>query len=206
VIMAATITSSSRAGVLLLGVELVAFFVLVLLTRRREAKGVAFIFVGLAALVIVAFMVAGTDRIKARFVEDKDPYVGRRQLFYSTLKLIEARPWTGYGMGTWRAVYPQTATFDLDLFANDAHNDWAQWTADGGIPFLLLMAALVIRIAKPAAQSIWGLGLLSVMVHSWVDYPLREPVLSFLWFALAGAVSQFDGGNSRRDDSGRAGG
>jgi O-antigen ligase len=205
-IMAATITSSSRAGVLLLGVEVVAFFVLVLLARRRKAKGVAFIFAGLTALVIVASLVAGTDRIKARFVDDKDPYVGRRQLFYSTLELIEARPWTGYGMGTWRAVYPRTATFDLDLFANDAHNDWAQWTSDGGIPFLLLMAALAIGIAKPAAQSIWGLGLLSVMIHSWVDYPLREPALSFLWFALAGAVSQFDGRNSRRDNSGRAGG
>jgi O-antigen ligase len=203
-ILAATITSTSRAGVLLLGVELVAFLGLVLLARRREAKVVAFIFAGLTALVIVASIVAGTDPIKARFVEDKDPYVGRRQLFYSTLKLIEARPWTGYGMGTWRTVYPQTATFDLNLIANDAHNDWAQWTSDGGIPFLLLMAALVIRIAKPAAQSIWGLGVLSVMIHSWVDFPLREPVLSFLWFALAGAVSQFDGGSSRRGSSGRA--
>jgi O-antigen ligase len=192
-ILAATITAASRAGVILLGVELVAFLGLVVLARRREAKVIAFIFAGIAALVVVAAVVAGTDRIKARFEDDKDPFTVRRQLFYSTLKLIEARPWTGYGMGTWRTVYPQTATFDLNLIANDAHDDWAQWTSDGGIPFLFLMAALVIRIVKPAAQSIWGLGVLSVMAHSFVDFPLREPVLSFLWFTLAGAVSQFDG-------------
>jgi len=195
-ILAATITSASRAGVILLGVELVAFLGFVLLTRRRKAKVIALFFAGLVALVIVASTVAGTDRIRARFEKDRDPFTIRRQLFYSTLKLIEQRPWTGYGMGTWRTVYPQTATFDLNLIANDAHNDWAQWTSDGGIPFLLLMAALVILIAKPAIQSIWGLGLLSIMVHSCVDFPLREPVLSFLWFALAGAVSRFGSVNS----------
>jgi hypothetical protein len=60
------------------------------------------------------------------------------------------------------------------------------------------MAALVVWIAKPAIQSVWGLGVLSVMVHSYVDYPIREPALSFLWFAMAGAVSQFDGKHKRR--------
>jgi O-antigen ligase len=107
------------------------------------------------------------------------------------LKLIAERPWFGYGMGTWRAVYPRAATFDMALLANEAHNDWAQWTSDGGIPFSLLILALVIGVAKPATRSIWGLGVLSVMVHSCFDYPIREPALSFLWFALAGAVSQF---------------
>lgn len=201
-ILAATIVSASRAGVILLGVELVAFLGLVLLARRREAKVIAFFFAGLVALVIVASLIAGTDRVKARFEQDKDPFTVRRELFYSTLKLIEQRPWTGYGMGTWRTVYPQTATFDLNLIANDAHNDWAQWTSDGGIPFLLLMAALVIGIAKPAAQSIWGVGVLIVMVHSCVDFPLREPVISFVWFAMAGAVSQFHGRNSGRRNRG----
>lgn len=196
-ILAATITSASRAGVILLGAELVFFFGLVLLSRRREAKVIALVLAGLAALVIIASLIAGTDRIKARFQDDKDPYTLRKQLFYSTLQLIEQRPWTGHGMGTWRTVYPQTATFDLNLIANDAHNDWAQWTSDGGILFLILMAALVVRLAKPAIQSVWGLGVMTVMVHSLIDFPLREPALSFLWFALAGAVSQFDRSGTR---------
>jgi hypothetical protein len=51
----------------------------------------------------------------------------------------------------------------------------------------------VLWLAKPAVQSLWGLGVLSVMVHSYFDYPIREPVLSFLWFAMAGAVSRFEG-------------
>ena len=190
-IVAATITAGSRAGVILVFAELVVFLGVALLTRRRETKVIVSLIAGMALLVAVGAMIAGTDIIKTRF-EDKDPYAIRRELLQSTLRLIAERPWSGYGMGTWRAVYPRAATFDLSATVNpaiEAHNDWAQWTSDGGIPFLLLMAALVVWIAKPAIRSLWGLGVLSVMIHSYVDYPIREPALAFLWFAMAGAVA-----------------
>lgn len=206
-IVAATITAGSRAGVILVCAETLVFLGAALLARRREAKVIASLFAGLALLVGVGALIAGTDKIRARF-EDKDPYAVRRELFQSTLKLIAERPWSGYGMGTWRAVYPRTATFDLSGVVNpavEAHNDWAQWTSDGGIPFLLMMAALVIWIAKPAIRSLWGLGVLSAMIHSYVDYPIREPALSFLWFAMAGAVAQFDGKSAGRGNHVRAG-
>ena len=171
--------------------QLVVFLGMALLTRRRETRVIVSLIAGMAVLVAVGAMIAGTDKIKARF-EDKDPYAIRRELLRSTLKLIAERPWSGYGMGTWRAVYPRAATFDLSATVNpavEAHNDWAQWTSDGGIPFLLLMTALVVWIAKPAIRSLWGLGVVSVMIHSYVDYPIREPALAFLWFAMAGAVA-----------------
>ncbi|HEX4278608.1 MAG TPA: O-antigen ligase family protein [Bryobacteraceae bacterium] len=196
-ILAATITASSRAGVILVVGGTIVSVCMVLFTGRREAKVTASILVGLAVLVGVAAGIAGTDQIRARF-EDKNPLAVRRELRDSTVRLIAERPISGYGMGTWRAVYPHVATFDLALLANEAHNDWVQWAAEGGIPFAIFMAALVIRIAKPAVQSIWGLGLLCVAAHSYFDYPLREPVLSFLWFALAGAVAQFHGRGRRR--------
>ncbi len=28
------------------------------------------------------------------------------------------------------------------------------------------------------------------MIHSYVDYPLRDPCLAFLWFTLAGALGR----------------
>jgi O-antigen ligase len=194
-ILAATITAASRAGVILLCAELMVFLGIVLIAQRREARAIVSIFAGLAVLAAVVSIIAGTDKMRARFA-DRNPYEVRRELFTSTLKLIAERPWFGSGMGTWRAVYPHVATFDMALLANEAHNDWAQWTSDGGIPFLLLMGALAIGLARSAIRSIWGLGTLSVMLHAWVDYPLREPALSFLWFALAGAVSQFEARNS----------
>jgi O-antigen ligase len=165
-------------------------FVIVVLTgRRANARLLLSAGAGLAVVVAAAAVIAGTGPIEAKFA-DKDPYALRRQLLNSTVKLIDARPVTGYGLGTWRSVYPQMATFDVALLANEAHNDWAQWTCDGGIPFGLLVAGLVVWIAKPAIQSIWGLGVVGVMAHSFVDYPLREPVLSLLWFVMAGALTR----------------
>jgi O-antigen ligase len=199
-IVAATITAGSRAGVILVCAELLVFVAMALSTRRRDTKVIVPLFAGLALLVALGAAIAGTDKIRARF-EDKDPYAIRRELFQSTLKLIAERPWYGYGIGTWRAVYPHTASFDLSAGVNpavEAHNDWAQWTSDGGMPFLILMAALVIGIAKPAIRSLWGLGILSVMFHSYVDYPIREPALAFLWFAIAGAVARFAEKEDRR--------
>jgi len=188
-ILVATISAASRAGVILVGTELVVFVIAVAIGRRANARLLLSAAAGLAVIVGAAAVIAGTGPIEAKLA-DKDPYALRRQLLNSTVKLIEARPVTGYGLGTWRSVYPQAATFDVALVANEAHNDWAQWTCDGGFPFGLLMAGLVLWIAKPAIQSVWGLGVLCVMAHSLVDYPIREPVLSLVWFVLAGALTQ----------------
>ena len=189
-ILAAAVTTTSRAGVILIAAELVVFVIARLLVRPAGARLLLTAAAGLALVLAAAAAIAGTDMMKAKFA-DKDPYSVRRQLLSSTLTLIASRPVTGYGLGTWRSVYPRAAVFDMAALANEAHNDWAQWTCDGGLPFSLLMAALVLWIARPAMQSLWGLGLLSVMAHSFVDYPIREPVLSLLWFVLAGAVSQY---------------
>lgn len=195
--LAATFVAASRAGFILVCGELGVFVIVALTARRREARALTPIFVGLVGLVIAASVIAGTERIRTHF-DDKNPYAVRKELLESTLKLIADRPFTGYGMGTWRAVYPSKATFDMALLANEAHNDWAQWTCDGGIPFLVLMTGLVVWLVKPALGSIWGMGVVSVMLHSSVDYPTREPVLLFLWFAMAGAVSQLNGRYSRK--------
>ncbi len=191
-IVAGTITAASRAGFILVCVELAIFLVIVTVARRREAKTIVTVFGGLAVLIATAAAIAGTEQILNRFA-DNDPYTIRRELVESTVQLVRERPWAGHGMGTWSAIYPHVATFDVALLANQAHNDWAQWAAEGGLPFMCLMGLLVFSITVPAIRSIWGLGLLSVMAHSYVDFPLREPVLSFLWFALAGAVTQTTG-------------
>jgi len=187
-LLAATIASGSRMGVILVCSEAVAFVLVVVMTRRLEKRKVVAIFAGLAALIAAAAFIAGTDQIGKHF-EDKNPYAIRKQLLDSTVQLIAEHPWSGHGLGTWRAEYPHAATFDAALLANEAHNDWAQWASDGGIPFALLILGLVVWVAWPGLQCIWGMGILCVAIHSYVDYPIREPALSFLWFTLAGAVA-----------------
>jgi len=99
---------------------------------------------------------------------------------------------TGFGLGTWSEVYPGFARFDDGLFANQAHNDWAQWAAEGGIPFFLIMLAVVAGALRPAFRSLWGLGLLAVFIHCLVDYPMQQrPALAAFFFALLGIVNSY---------------
>jgi O-antigen ligase len=103
--------------------------------------------------------------------------------------MIRERPWTGFGLGTWRVVYPAYATFDNGLTANQAHNDWAEWTAEGGAGLALVLLAVACWSAARALRHPWAVGVAAVFLHSLVDYPLREPALAACLFSLLGALA-----------------
>jgi O-antigen ligase len=186
---AATLSSASRMGVILVLAEFLVFLILMVARRRMPLKNAVSVVAVLTLLVGAASAVAGIDNIWNR-LHEPNAYWLRGTLLDSTLKMIPGHPWFGSGLGTWPEEYPRFATFDSNLYVNEAHNDWAQWASEGGLPFSLLLAALVIWLAKPSLKSVWGLGVLSVMVHSYMDYPLRDPALGFLWFTLAGGLTQ----------------
>jgi len=141
---------------------------------------------GLLALVFVA--VVGWAVLWSRF-QDPDPFAGRREILRDTIALIRARPWSGFGLGAFRIAYPAYASLDFGAVVHHAHNDWAEWTADGGFPFSLLMLSIAIWSIPRAWRTVWGLGLLAVFVHSIVDFPLQKPVLELWLFALLGALA-----------------
>jgi len=48
------------------------------------------------------------------------------------------------------------------------------------------------RAVRPAFRSLWGLGLLAVFVHCFIDYPMQQrPALAAFFFALLGILSGF---------------
>jgi O-antigen ligase len=104
--------------------------------------------------------------------------------------MVHDRPLTGFGLGAWSSAYPAYARYDDGTFVNQAHNDWAQWAAEGGVPFFLLMLIVVVALARPAWRSLWGLGLMAVFLHALVDYPFEQrPALAAYFFALAGVLA-----------------
>jgi O-antigen ligase len=100
------------------------------------------------------------------------------------VELDTAKRYSVIGLGTWSTAYPAYALRDNGLFANQAHNDWAQWAVEGGLPFLLLMLWIAVRSVRPALRSLWGIGVLAVFVHSLVDYPLQRPALAGFFFVF----------------------
>ena len=98
-----------------------------------------------------------------------------------------ARPITGWGLGAWSEVYPGFASYDDGSFVNQAHNDWAQWAVEGGSLVFLLILFVALRVARPAWHSVWGIGILAVLVHCAVDYPMQQrPALATFFFVMLG--------------------
>jgi O-antigen ligase len=179
--VASVVASGSRAGTVLVGLETLGILAL-------DARGRAFGAVWkLAAATTVLVAIAGPGFLWSRF--QTDPLAVRRELVASSLAMLRERPWMGFGLGTWPTAYPAYATFDLGLFANHAHCDWAEWAAEGGLPFLAAAGALAVAAVLWSARRRWGIGVAAVFAHALVDYPLQKPALAALTFTLLGALA-----------------
>ncbi len=186
-LFASVVASGSRAGAVLCSTEVLV--VPLLLGGRGAWKVIA----GIATSVAGLTLVAGWEPLWARFQEPR-PYSLRWDLLQSSLEMWRSRPWTGWGLGTWSQVYPGFARYDDGTFVNQAHNDWAQFAVEGGIPLLALMLFVSARVLRPALRSVWGIGMLAVFAHCLVDYPLQQrPALATFFFVMLGMVMRGGG-------------
>ena len=185
---ASVIASASRAGFVLASLEIVAALALALGGRGATLRSIARVVAVLAAFIVLFTALVGWETLWNR-LNRADPFAGRREMLDSTRDMIRDRPWTGFGLGTWSTVYPAYARYDDGLFANHAHNDWAQWTAEGGFPFLALLLGIAVWSIRPALRSRWGIGAIAVFLHCMVDYPLQKPALAAFFFAVLAVLA-----------------
>ena len=140
---ASVIASASRTGTILTTAEILV--VAILMATRGFTTGGALGAAFLRVLILFAAFtaVAGWDRVWER-LRQPDPMQTRREFNISSLHIIQAHPFAGTGLGTWPTVYPGYAIVDGGTFANQAHDDWLQFTSEGGIFFGLLVFSLFI--------------------------------------------------------------
>ena len=182
VLYASVIAGASRTGAALVTVEILA---LPWFGRRRSAAVQVIALSVLCAGISTA--VVGWDVLWKRF-QDSDPFRYRREIAVSTVAMIRQRPWLGFGLGTYEVVYPEFASFDVGLTVDHAHDDWAEWAAEGGIPMLLLMLGIAAAGLRPALRFGWPLGIYAVFLHALVDFPMQIPAIAALLFALLAAA------------------
>lgn len=176
VMYASVIASASRAGTVLATAEVVLVPMLVWALRRASGRKVAATLVRMGILFAIFIAVVGWESVWSRFWVP-DTMAVRHELAVSTLHMATSHPWSGTGLGTWPTVYPQYAIIDVGAIANQAHNDWLQWTAEGGFPFGIMLGTLFIWSLRPAFRTVWGLGVIAVFLHAMVDYPFSRPAL-----------------------------
>lgn len=184
--VASVVASGSRAGTGLVFAELIG--IALLAYRRNRSRTLLYgaaVAVGLSVLFIYA---AGFSEVLSKF-EKNDQLTVRRDLNKSSLAMIRERPLTGWGLDTYVPVYPMFARYDDDTWVNRAHNDWLQWTAEGGVFFAALMLAIFIWSIRPALRSGWGIGVIAICLHAVVDYPFARLGVCGWYFALLALLS-----------------
>jgi hypothetical protein len=180
VMYGSVVAGASRAGFVLVTAELLAVILVVARARLRWVMGAA---------ASTAALLMGWQNLQMRLTASA-PEMLRAEGLRASISIFRDHPLVGVGLGAWPVVYPAYAAFDAGVVLNQAHNDWAQWTAEGGIPFLLAMALFTALLWKRAIPSIYGLGTVAFLLHALVDYPMQQrPALAAWFFAVAAAVS-----------------
>jgi O-antigen ligase len=188
ILYASAIGAASRAGAALCTAELLAMVAIGLVRLRDPETGLPTRSTTAMLLVVpvlaAAFTLAvGWERVWERF-QQNDPYLVRREFIVAAADMAKQRPLIGYGLGTYPEVYQRYAIKDFPFYANHAHNDWAEFAADGGVPFLLLVLIPFAAAVPAAVRNPWGLGLIAIMLHACVDYPFPRSAVSGWLFAM----------------------
>jgi|HubBroStandDraft_1064217.scaffolds.fasta_scaffold73390_2 hypothetical protein len=176
VFLTALVVSASRGGLLIGFAEVVGVLLLSHVQKAKVGRRIWFAALALAGATGVLTLIVGFETASARFSSGALT-AGRLQFALSTLHMIAARPWIGWGLGSWPAVYPAYATIDPGAIVNQAHCDWLQWMAEGGLPVGLAMLSLALWGVRPAIRSIWGIGVIAVLIHASFDYPFSRPAV-----------------------------
>ena len=197
----------SRAGILLFApvmlVSLIAAWIAA--GRGRPGPGLL-VLVGAIGVALAAVAVLALPPILARF-ETTGASDGRFDRWPLVAETATSYLPVGTGMGSFDAVYRSVEPLDeLDAtFFNQAHNDYleiwmeAGWLAAGLLgAFLIWFGRRLWGAWKSAAAPHWDLhrassiAVLVILVHSFVDYPLRTVTMSVI-FAVCCGILEFSG-------------
>ncbi len=187
---ATVVRAASRAGVAICSIGVAAVLVRGVFLKFRAKPSKSICEVGIICILLFLFSAgAGWGVALARF-RAKDMFAYRREFWEASLQMIKDRPWLGFGAGSWQWVYPQYSTFDAGAHVAHAHNDWLEWTSDGGVLLFSAFLAIALFALWTGIRDPWALGPFLVFLHSLVDFPLHNyPILLGLVLIIGAAQS-----------------
>lgn len=231
-IWTALVLSNSRGGILAMIVQLVVALLLFPYVARESSFSrsklgrlvrspslrVAGISV-LAVICIAGILWAGGDRLATNIeaarveFEKSDSRVGvnRTQIWLGTLRMIADYPFAGVGMGGYWTAFPAYHDASGTMTPQQAHNDYLELAASGGIVGLALFAWFALVALKRAGQNLRGgndfrraacfaalIAIAGVAVHSLVDFGLHRMLNAMIFVALIVTATAIVGVESDR--------
>jgi O-antigen ligase len=173
------------------------------ITVRKTLAAVGFCGLVLGVIMVTIAFVGG-DAVVTRIeklsgeVETVDnTRVNRNLIWNSTLDLIKDKPIFGSGFGGFAAAIPKFDASSGKFSLNQAHNDYLEILANGGIVGFTLFAGfgglVVGRISKnlkardPFIRSCCfgaAIGMFGVLIHSFVDFGLHIMINAMIFSVL----------------------
>jgi len=208
-LMAASIfLSGSRGGMAAFIAQMVVLGVL--MARKREGGWRQPLMLGSFLAVVIVFLVwmggnALTQRLISIHSEAREEINGgiRLSIDRDCLRMLIKRPILGWGLGTFPTVYPEFRSFYTTFFVNQAHNDYLQLLVETGLAGFSIAVWFMVVIARRAKGKLnnWTetasgsvtvaalLGILGILVHSFVDFNLQIPANAALFYVLCAVAA-----------------
>lgn len=201
VLSAAVFMTLSRGGILGLGCA-VLFLTAMARTRRSLKKKIGLI-AAFGAVIFLAVLFAGWERISDRFDDlADDDKVQRIDVWKDAGAVVRDFPVFGTGFGTFNSIYPRYQSKYSTVLFEHAENDYIESATDLGVPGALIIVSVVtayLSILIPAWRSrrdsfvncigIGGLGsCVAVLAHSCTDFNMRIPANALLMTVIAGTT------------------
>lgn len=183
------VLTQSRSGIVSFAAVLVALGLAYrrrLTTRTKRLAVAAY----LTVLLVGALGIAGLGRTVTRFQTDLDSAQGRLNVWHDALHITHDFPWVGTGIGAFGRAMLVYQTSDRSSIYVQAHDDYLQLAAEGGvlivIPAAILAGVLIIGIVRRFRRhedddfTHWirvgaTAGLIGIAVQSLVEFSLQTP-------------------------------
>ena len=192
VLLIGLILSGSRAG---MAAFVCGFFALIMQTRRPSLVVILL----LMAVAIALLALPGGLHLVTGLASLLQQGAGERtQIYDLTIEAIKLRPWTGWGLGSFPAVYSLLQPPSLPLYFDKAHSTYLELALDLGIPAALVLPAIILTLVSRCAlgvrerarrRELPALAIAATVlvgVHSAFDFPLQIPALAVLYAAILG--------------------
>ena len=128
-------------------------------------------------------------------------FAGRTIAWKGCLRMIAAHPFLGTGPGSFATLFPAWQPPGIMARFFYAHNDYLQYIAELGLAvaaiilwiIVVLTRKIIHRLSHPSRQ-IWGIslgagiGILAMILHSFVDFNLHIPANAVVFAALLGLL------------------
>lgn len=157
---------------------------------------------GLVVLVLGSVLFLGGQESLLRGIglqqTQSDVTSGRIHFWSVAWQIFLENPIIGSGMNSFGVAFTRFDTWNGFYRVEQAHNDYLQMLADGGILGFACVAAFAVLFLRKGISAIGDqkdkvnrsvvtgalAGCLGVMVHSFFDFPLRTPANAFFFLLL----------------------